>query len=567
MINSAAFITPIRDYVEGKCNTNPYQIGGEMNKVNQHWNSLKWHYLGAILSAFLLWLSYPPVGLHGCIIFALIPLLHISRISTPRIAAAFWGLCGFLFWMANLSWFLSLRNYGVSWNYVILGFLASPLLRTGFFILFGALSSHLWRTVRAQSSTSLLTLALFSEAILWAGLEWLRVTIVPGVECVHIGTVLCQLPLFNSPARWGGEYLLSVLTLLINSLLLFIACAIKTRTLKQSFTTLLLPLLVVVSVFIGAACYKKPITRPFRVLLIQRNTPFKDILEQMLKDGYDPYDSYSTFIDASSPRPVDLVVLAESSLHEFEKDVRGEAAWKFAELLSAKTGGAAVLAGGQSITPSARGKNIQTAAALYTLPHTEFNSDPQVYIKRKLVPFGEYNPFAKVIPALRTASYFVETPGTEVGLFELKRTRISPLICADILVPQYALESARAGAQLLVMISNNIWYSPSSWPLQHGWQTIVRAVETGLPLITAGNVGLTGVVSPNGTATWLCDSTTGRPLMNDAGLLYKTIHLPLIPAKTLYTQFGDMPLLTLSLFAVGFLTYSTLRSRAQIQGV
>ena len=268
----------------------------------------------------------------------------------------------------------------------------------------------------------------------------------------------------------------------------------------------------------------------------------------MLKDGYDPYDSYSTFIDASSPRPVDLVVLAESSLHEFEKDVRGEAAWKFAELLSAKTGGAAVLAGGQSITPSARGKHIQTAAALYTLPYSEFNSEPQVYIKRKLVPFGEYNPFAKVIPALRTASYFVETPGTEVGLFKLKRTRISPLICADILVPQYALESARAGAQLLVMISNNIWYTPSSWPLQHGWQTIARAVETGLPLITAGNVGLTGVVSPNGTATWLCDSTTGRPLMNDAGLLYKTIHLPLIPTKTLYTQFGDMPLLTLSLF-------------------
>lgn len=538
-----------------------------MNKAIQHWNSLKWHYLCAVLSAVLLWLSYPPFGYHGCIILALMPLLHLSHISTPRLAAAFWGLGGFLFWIANLSWTLALRNHGVPWHYVSLSFIGTPLLRTSFFILFGVLSSLLWRTIRIQPSICLTLLTLFTEAILWAGLEWLRVATIPGIECIHIGTVLCQLPLINSPARWGGEYLLSALTVLTSSTLVLAIQVFRTHIFRQKWPIILFPLFVVIAVFIGSACYRKPITRPFRVLLIQRNAPSRSNLKQMLEKGYDPYAAYSDFIDASSPHPVDLIVLAESSLREFGNDVCGEDAWKFASLLSTKLGGAAVLAGGQLTTPSNRGKHIQTAAALYTLPYSEFNSEPQVYIKRKLVPFGEYNPFAKVIPALRTASYFVEAPGTEVGLFNLNRIRISPFICADIFMPEYAREAATIGAHLLVLISNNIWFTPSHLPIQHAWQAVARAVETGLPLVCAGNVGLTGTISPHGSTSWLCDSKTGQPLMNEAGLLYATIHLPLIPTKTPYTQFGDIPLGLLSIFAVGFLTYSTLRSRAQIQGV
>ena len=58
----------------------------------------------AILSAVLLWASFPPLGETANIAVALVPLLVVARLCSPKRSAWTWFACGMLFWTVTLSW-------------------------------------------------------------------------------------------------------------------------------------------------------------------------------------------------------------------------------------------------------------------------------------------------------------------------------------------------------------------------------------------------------------------------------------------------------------------------------
>ena len=527
--------------------------------VDKGHSSARWNIapccLCAVASSVLLWLAYPPVGCAWIVFAALSPLLAISRFTTLSRAAATWTLAGLLFWFANFSGFTVLRDHGVEWTFVLLGLVVGPLLRTLFFALFGFLSAYMWRRVNRNPSFRIRMCAiLLAEPFLWAGCEWLRVSLSLGMEGVHLGTAVCQIPGIAWPARLGGEFLLSAIAVLANGAIVSLVFAMAQKRLSCRAIEIALPCVLVAILAIAARpCVDgRQLTKQMRVVLVQRNAPLKSRIEKMLNDGFDPYGQYATLLSGVAGEPADLVVLPESAMDEFGSDIRGTEAWKAMKFISQKTKTPAIMAGGQSKTPAPHGRYIQTAAALYAFPREGDDLEPQVYIKRELLPFGECNPLAKWIPALRDASYFVESPGTEVGLFEHNGFRVAPLVCFDGFVSQPARESAAAGAQALVLISNDLWYAPSSLPMLHFWQAVARSVETGLPLVSAGNVGVTGVVRPDGFVRYLENRATGKPLMAEAGVMRETIDVSLLPVRTLYTRFGDLPLLCLAALAFGF---------------
>ena len=122
--------------------------------------------------------------------------------------------------------------------------------------------------------------------------------------------------------------------------------------------------------------------------------------------------------------------------------------------------------------------------------------------------------------------------------------KVAPLVCFEDTLPSLARRGAQLGAQAIVLITNDSWFSNSWEAEQHAWQSVSRAVETGLPVIRVGNSGVTGVIGASGRARWLTDGA-GRPLVDARGCQLETVQVRTAPRITPYVRVGDWPLLVL----------------------
>ena len=125
------------------------------------------------------------------------------------------------------------------------------------------------------------------------------------------------------------------------------------------------------------------------------------------------------------------------------------------------------------------------------------------YIKRELVPFGEFVPapfgfLEKVVPV---GGQF--EPGRDAGLIPLEvngRTlRVGPLVCYEDVFPRLARASVRAGADVLFVATNNAWYGEEGGAVQHAAHSVLRAVENRRPVVRCGNGGWSGWIDASGT--------------------------------------------------------------------
>lgn len=142
------------------------------------------------------------------------------------------------------------------------------------------------------------------------------------------------------------------------------------------------------------------------------------------------------------------------------------------------------------------------------------NSDGQMdgrYNKSRLVPFGEYVPYAsilsfmnKVVPAIGTfhpgsrEKPLVLTQENFNGLGETRSLNLGPLICYEDGFPEIAGNLTRGGADLLVNLSNDAWYLNSSAPWQHLVLSQFRAIENRRSVVRSTNTGLTAIIHPTG---------------------------------------------------------------------
>ena len=242
----------------------------------------------------------------------------------------------------------------------------------------------------------------------------------------------------------------------------------------------------------------------------------------------------------------DLVVWGESAMSEFG-GLAGDSASKAAHYFSRMAGGAALLAGGDYGEETDGTVCVYNGAGLF-VPSGD-GMALQVYAKQHLVPFGEYIPFDKWIPALQRFSPIGVSlyPG-EAKVFDVPTgkgaVKVAPLICFEDTIPSLARRGAELGAQAIVLITNDSWFSQSWEAEQHAWQAVLRAVETGLPVIRVGNSGVTGVIEETGRTRWLMDGKD-RPLVDAPGCQIESVKVRSAPRLTPYTRFGDWPLLVL----------------------
>jgi len=122
------------------------------------------------------------------------------------------------------------------------------------------------------------------------------------------------------------------------------------------------------------------------------------------------------------------------------------------------------------------------------------------YDKRHLVPFGEYVPMAGLLPFVdklaRMAGDFAA--GSGVGLLPWAGEQLGTAICYEVVYPAPVAAQVRAGATVLVTVTNDAWYGDTSAPWQHLRAAQFRAAETARPMLRAAITGVSAIIGPDG---------------------------------------------------------------------
>lgn len=138
-----------------------------------------------------------------------------------------------------------------------------------------------------------------------------------------------------------------------------------------------------------------------------------------------------------------------------------------------------------------------------------FLLDPELrvvdfYDKVHLVPFGEYVPLASVL-------FFVDrmvqgigdfAPGTRLKPIESPWGRLGVQVCFESIFPDLSRRLVRAGARLLITVTNDAWFGRSSGAFQHLLHTRLRVVETRRAMLFVANSGISARLDPDGTLRW-----------------------------------------------------------------
>ncbi|HEY0937179.1 MAG TPA: apolipoprotein N-acyltransferase, partial [Trebonia sp.] len=152
------------------------------------------------------------------------------------------------------------------------------------------------------------------------------------------------------------------------------------------------------------------------------------------------------------------------------------------------------------------------------------------YVKRRLVPFGEYIPFRSLISKVTSLTQLQPTdfvPGHATVVFPVGQIRLGDVICYEVAFDDLARSEVAAGANLLAMQSNDATFERDGQTGESGQQLAmarIRAVEFDRAVVVASTTGYSAIIAPDGrliasSGTWQQAELEARvPLLTSATL-------------------------------------------------
>lgn len=140
------------------------------------------------------------------------------------------------------------------------------------------------------------------------------------------------------------------------------------------------------------------------------------------------------------------------------------------------------------------GEKLQNTSILWD------ETEPKIYIKQHLTPFGEYIPIrsiAKLVSPLVDRVKDFEPGDGGNSVFSIKEAKIAPIICFELL-DDSILHHAAKNSNLLAVQTNSATFGMSAESAQQLAMTRVRAIEHGRNIVSVSTTGYSAVIDRNG---------------------------------------------------------------------
>jgi apolipoprotein N-acyltransferase len=453
-------------------------------------------------------------------------------------------------WLTGLAWLLALHDTAfISWPVITLGWAALSAYCALYTAVFAWAVARWFRWTGTdiiwRNAVSVVVIPMF-----WSGLEYLRGVLFTGFPWNPLGVTQAGNPAVAQVAEFGGVYLVSAVVVLFNtSVMLTLIRYADWRNIKayRPHIELFMALAVLGGCIVwGRSRYAQFGSQAGNLLvgIVQPAVPqnvkwdvafatgVQDTLERLTGEAVD----MSTTLARKRP---DLVIWPETST---PGDVTEEGYSAQLESLARRHG--PLLVG----TLYDNRSEMFNSALLYDRD----GSLAGRYDKQHLVPFGEFLPLDKVIPALQSFSPLgiSLSAGRVPTVFRVPGhdARFSVTICFEDIFPELSRRFVREGARLLVNQSNDAWFDGTSEHRQHLNNSIMRCIENRVPGVRVSNSGASGFIEPNGRVyrtgfAEAVDGWLGAPGPLADGEPLADVSLVDVPEAgqggTLYTRLGD----------------------------
>jgi apolipoprotein N-acyltransferase len=499
------------------------------------------------VSGLLLALSFPP--LHPLVLpfFGLVPFsIWILRLPADarggRAAGRGGALLGFVYFGLVLHWIF----FALAWftKFAIVGYLVVLGLAAAMTAVFARLLHHGVRVVGAP-----LWIAL---PVTWTALEWSGAHL-PGTLAfpwLGLGTSLTAYPELVGVAELVGARGITFWIALVNALLGGLVLGLGSRSARLPWALVGSIVVAVVGPMAWGVWRSDTLeTRPAgRVAVVQLDVPGPGRLDAAARRD-STFVALDRLVAGIAPGSVDLVVLPEGVLDVFARSPRGEPDLSHLQRYSREVG-APILFGGLGAAEGtfARPTPSDGDTAVSVVPDgavTPYNSaflmEPQgltgfQYDKRFLVPMVERVPLwpGRGPDEGHRGMYGV---GEGWPLAEVGDARFGVLICYESSYPSAARALRSVGADVLVNITNDAWYTrtpffegtTATW--QHPAHLVMRAIEHRVGVVRGANGGISFFVDPVGRIH--------RPMsLFEEGVRIEEVRTT--DLATFYTRYGDL---------------------------
>lgn len=540
---------------------------------------MKNNYLLALLSAFLLWLAWPPIPYTSpLLLVAFVPLLlAIEQIMrgpySKKGRKIFWlaFLTGFVWNTASIYWVYNAMSANLPGPVALL----ISLIPFGLAPLLMGLVFRLYYQLRRKYSIGYSFLGLIS---FWIGYEYLHQTWDLAFPWMTLGNGFAN---FHQLVQWynvTGVFGGTIWIWLSNTLLFLsiwqkrqnITSIPQKRLLFSLVAVILLPILVSLAQY---TTYKEP-GNPSEIVVVQPN------IDPYGKFGFiTPEQQLTTLIKLSEKvaKPNTEFFLwpetAISGRNGINEDTfRAHPAYEEIQQFLNNYKNGNVLSGIESYqiynyakTSTARdyGDSI-FLDAFNAAVLIDQSSKLQFYHKSKLVPGVEQLPFGEALAFMKPL--FAHFGGTTGGYGRQEEPSVfysasgigaAPVICYESIWGDYVATYIKKGAQFIAIVTNDGWWGNTSGKDQHLQYAKLRAIENRRWVARSANTGISGFINQRGdvvqkTTWWKPASLTQEINLNEE--------------LTFYTRYGDLLLyfaLLTGLFSV-FLLIKPTKKNEQI---